>query len=261
MPVAADDSVMGGTVEAPGDMVAVRAVGVSKRYRSGSVAVVALDDVSVAVGAGRLTAVLGPSGSGKSTLLHCLAGLDTVESGTVYLGGTSLASLSDRALTRLRRDRVGFVFQSFNLLPALTAAENMLLPLRLAGRAPDAEWTERVVDAVGLRDRLGHRPGALSGGQQQRLAVARALVTRPAVIFADEPTGNLDSRSSADVLALLRRCVDEFGQTVVMVTHDPIAAGHADRALFLADGRLVDEVYAPTAEQVLDRVRARRAAA
>jgi putative ABC transport system ATP-binding protein len=253
--VGADDSAMDKAFDAPGDGVAVRAVGVSKRYRAGSAAVVALDDVSVAIGAGRFTAVLGPSGSGKSTLLHCLAGLDTVDAGSVWLGETSLKPLSERALTRLRRDRVGFVFQSFNLLPVLTASENMLLPLRLAGRAPDATWTERVIDAVGLRERLGHRPGQLSGGQQQRLAVARALVTRPAVVFADEPTGNLDSRSTADVLALLRRCVDEFGQTVVMVTHDPIAAGRTDRALFLADGRLVDDVWSPTAEQVLDRVR------
>jgi putative ABC transport system ATP-binding protein len=232
--------------------MAVRAVGISKRYR----VVTALDNVSVSIDAGRFTAVLGPSGSGKSTLLHCLAGLDTVDGGAVYVGETNLRSLGDRELTRLRRDRIGFVFQSFNLLPTLTAAENLLLPLRLAGRAPDRSWLGRVVDAVGLGDRLGDRPAQLSGGQQQRLAVARALVTRPAVVFADEPTGNLDSRAGADVLALLRRCVDEFDQTVVMVTHDPAAAGRADRALFLADGRVVDELWSPTVEQVLDRVRA-----
>jgi putative ABC transport system ATP-binding protein len=253
-------AVMDQTLDAAVGAVAVRAVGISKRYRLGSAPVVALDDVSVAIGAGRFTAVLGPSGSGKSTLLHCLAGLDVVDAGTVFLGETSLASLSERALTRLRRDRVGFVFQSFNLLPVLTAAENMLLPLRLAGRHPDADWVDRVVDAVGLRDRLGHRPGELSGGQQQRLAVARALVTRPAVIFADEPTGNLDSRSSTDVLALLRRCVDEFGQAVVMVTHDARAVGYSDRALYLADGRLVGDIATPSAEQVLDRVRGGQAA-
>jgi putative ABC transport system ATP-binding protein len=236
---------------------AVRAVGVSKRYAR----VTALDDVSVAIGAGRFTAVLGPSGSGKSTLLHCLAGLDTVDSGAVYVEDVNLRSLDDRQLTRLRRDRVGFVFQSFNLLPTLTAAENVVLPLRLAGRTPDTSWMERVIDTVRLGDRLDHRPAELSGGQQQRVAVARALVARPAVVFADEPTGNLDSQAGAGVLALLRRCVDEFGQTVVMVTHDPIAAGYADRALFLADGRVVDDVPSPTVGQVLDRLRAPRAEA
>jgi putative ABC transport system ATP-binding protein len=238
-------------------VVAVRAVGVSKRYAK----VTALDDVSVAIGAGRFTAVLGPSGSGKSTLLHCLAGLDTVDSGALYIEDVNLCSLDDRQLTRLRRDRVGFVFQSFNLIPTLTAAENVVLPLRLAGRTPDRSWMERVIDAVRLADRLGHRPAELSGGQQQRVAVARALVARPAVVFADEPTGNLDSQAGTDVLTLLRRCVDEFGQTVVMVTHDPVAAGYADRALFLADGRVVDDLPSPTVEQVLDRLRAPRAAA
>ena len=241
-------------VDEPAVVDAVRAVGISKRYRIGGAVSVALDEVSVAVAAGQFTAVLGPSGSGKSTLLHCLAGLDTVDSGTVYLGDTRLTGRSDRALTRLRRDRVGFVFQSFNLLPTLTAAENLRLPLRLAGSARDTDWTARVIDAVGLHDRMSHRPAQLSGGQQQRLAVARALVTRPAVVFADEPTGNLDSRSGTDVLALLRRCVNDFGQTVVMVTHDPIAATYADRALFLADGRLVDDIREPTVGQVLDRI-------
>jgi putative ABC transport system ATP-binding protein len=234
---------------------AVRAVRVSKRYGRGPTSVTALDNVSVAVAGGRFTAVLGPSGSGKSTLLHCLSGLDTVDAGAVFLGATELTGRSDRELTRVRRDRVGFVFQSFNLLPTLTARENLLLPLRLAGRRPDRAWTDRVVDAVGLRDRLSHRPDQLSGGQQQRLAVARALVAKPAVVFADEPTGNLDLAAGADVLRLLRGCVDELGQTVVMVTHDPVAAGYADRALFLADGHLVDDMAGPTAERVLDRVR------
>jgi putative ABC transport system ATP-binding protein len=201
--------------------------------------------VTVAFPAGRFTAVLGPSGSGKSTLLHCLAGLDTLSSGAVYLGDIGLHSLSERELTRLRRDRIGFVFQSFNLLPVLTAGENLLLPLRLAGRAPDRSWTDRVINAVGLRERLGHRPGELSGGEQQRLAVARAVVGRPDVVFADEPTGNLDSRASSDVLRLLRRSVDEFGQTVVMVTHDPAAAGYADLAIVVADGQVVDELESP----------------
>ncbi|GIJ45354.1 ABC transporter ATP-binding protein [Virgisporangium aliadipatigenens] len=238
-------------------MAAVRAVGVSKRYPT----VTALDDVSVEIDTGRMTAVLGPSGSGKSTLLHCLAGLDTVDSGAVYIGDVNLCGLDERRLTRLRRDRIGFVFQSFNLVPTLTAAENVVLPLRLAGRSPERAWVARVIDAVGLADRLGHRPAELSGGQQQRVAVARALVARPAVVFADEPTGNLDSLAGAGVLALLRRCVDEFGQTVVMVTHDPIAAGHADRALFLRDGRVVDDLPSPGVEQVLERLRAPRAAA
>jgi putative ABC transport system ATP-binding protein len=238
-------------------LAAVRAVGVTKRYGSGPATVVALDNVTAALPAGRFTAVMGPSGSGKSTLLHCLAGLEMVDSGTVYLGETDLSVLSERERTRLRRDRVGFVFQSFNLLPALSASENLLLPLRIAGRRPDRDWTDGVIDAVGLRARLGHRPGELSGGEQQRLAVARALAGQPAVVFADEPTGNLDSHASADLLDLLRRCVDEFGQTVVMVTHDPAAAGYADRVLFITDGRVVDEMVEPTAERVRDRVQAR----
>jgi putative ABC transport system ATP-binding protein len=236
---------------------AVRAVGVTKRYGSGPATVVALDNVTAALPAGRFTAVMGASGSGKSTLLHCLAGLETVDSGTVFLGETDLSALSERELTKLRRNRVGFVFQSFNLLPALSADENLLLPLRIAGRRPDRDWTDRVIDAVGLRARLRHRPGELSGGEQQRLAFARALAGRPAVVFADEPTGNLDSRASADLLGLLRRCVDDFGQTVVMVTHDPAAAGYADRVLFITDGRVVDEMVEPTAERVRDRVQER----
>jgi putative ABC transport system ATP-binding protein len=238
-------------------LAAVRAVGITKRYGSGAAAVHALDNVTAALPAGRFTAVMGPSGSGKSTLLYCLAGLETVDSGTVYLGETDLSALSDRELTRLRRNRVGFVFQSFNLLPALSADENLQLPLRIAGRRPDRDWMQRVVDAVKLRDRLGHRPGELSGGEQQRLAVARALAGQPAVVFADEPTGNLDSRASADLLGLLRWCVDELGQTVVMVTHDPAAAEYADRVLFITDGRVVDEMVEPTAEQVRGRVQQR----
>jgi putative ABC transport system ATP-binding protein len=238
-------------------LAAVRAVGVTKRYGSGSAIVVALDNVTAALPAGRFTVVMGPSGSGKSTLLHCLAGLETVDSGRVYLGETDLSALSEGELTRLRRNRVGFVFQSFNLLPALSAGENLLLPLRIAGRRPDRDWTDRVIDAVGLRALLGHRPGELSGGEQQRVAVARALAGQPAVVFADEPTGNLDSHASAALLDLLRRCVDDFGQTVVMVSHDPVAAGYADRVLFIADGRVVEEMVEPTAERVRDRVQER----
>jgi putative ABC transport system ATP-binding protein len=210
----------------------------------------------VAFGRRRLTAVMGPSGSGKSTLLHCLAGLDTVDAGEIRLGDVDLTRLDERALTRLRRERVGFVFQAFNLLPTLTAAENLTLPLAIAGRRADPAWVDRVVEAVGLRDRLSHRPAELSGGQQQRLAAARALAGRPEVVFADEPTGNLDSRSSAELLGFLRRSVEELGQTIVMVTHDPVAAGHADEAVFLADGRVVDLMAAPTAERVLDRMKA-----
>ncbi|MGW5672607.1 ABC transporter ATP-binding protein [Micromonospora sp. NPDC003776] len=223
-----------------------------KEYGSGQSRVVALDGVDLDLAAGRFTAVMGPSGSGKSTLLHCLAGLDAPSSGSVRIGDAELARLDDRRLTLLRRDRIGFVFQKFNLLPTLTAEENIVLPLAIAGRRPDPAWLRRVVAAVGLTDRLGHRPAELSGGQQQRVAVARALITRPWVIFADEPTGNLDSRSGAEVLRLLREAVDTLGQTVVMVTHDPVAAAHADRVVFLADGRLVDELHAPTAAGVLD---------
>jgi putative ABC transport system ATP-binding protein len=234
---------------------AVRAVDVWKTYGSGDAAVTALRGVSVALGRGRFTAVMGPSGSGKSTLMHCLAGLDTVSQGEVFVGDTRLAGLSDRGLTRLRRDRVGFLFQQFNLLPTLTAAENITLPLAIAGRRPDAAWLAEVVDAVGLGDRLTHRPSELSGGQQQRVACARALVARPEVVFADEPTGNLDSRSGAEVLGFLRRSVDEFGQTLVVVTHDPHAAAYADRVVFLADGELVDEMTEPTPAAVLERMK------
>jgi putative ABC transport system ATP-binding protein len=226
-----------------------------KVYGAGEAAVRALDGISVAFESGRFTAIMGPSGSGKSTLMHCAAGLDTVTSGTVSLGDTTLTGLSDKALTRLRRDRVGFVFQSFNLLPTLTAAQNIRLPLELAGRRPDREWFDHVVAALGLADRLHHLPAELSGGQQQRVACARALLPRPDVIFADEPTGNLDSRAGAGVLEFLRRCVRELGQTVVMVTHDPNAAAYADRVVLLADGRLVEDLTSPTANRVLDALR------
>ncbi|MEV4544885.1 ABC transporter ATP-binding protein [Micromonospora echinaurantiaca] len=232
--------------------VAVTARGLSKRYGSGQAAVVALDGVDVDFAAGRFTAIMGPSGSGKSTLMHCLAGLDRPTAGAVRIGEADLSRLDDRRLTLLRRDRVGFVFQKFNLLPALSAEENIVLPLAIAGRRPDPGWLRQVVAAVGLTDRLRHRPAELSGGQQQRVAVARALITKPWVIFADEPTGNLDSRAGAEVLRLLREAVDTLGQTVVMVTHDPGAAGYADRVVFLADGRLVRDLTAPTAERVLD---------
>ena len=225
-----------------------------KTYGRGETAVTALDDVTIEFGSGRFTAIMGPSGSGKSTLMHCLAGLDPLTSGSVYLGDTELSGLSDTALTRLRRERIGFVFQAFNLLPTLTAAENITLPLALAGAAPDQDWIALVTDTVGLGDRLDHRPAELSGGQQQRVAVARALATRPDVVFADEPTGNLDSASGAELLGFLRHAVDAFGQTVVMVTHDPIAAGYADSVVLLADGRVVEEIAAPTADVIRDRM-------
>ncbi|WP_395104105.1 ABC transporter ATP-binding protein [Actinomadura sp. SCN-SB] len=226
-----------------------------KVYGSGDGAVTALRGVSAAFTRGRFTAIMGPSGSGKSTFLHCLAGLDTVTSGSVVLGGVDLTGLSRTRRTELRRDRMGFVFQSFNLLPMLTAEENILLTARLAGRDVDRRWFDTIVDALGLRERLGHRPAQLSGGQQQRVAVARALLTRPEVLFADEPTGNLDSRSGAEVLGFLRSAVDSYRQTVIMVTHDPKAAAHADRVLFLADGVIADELTAPTADAVHARMR------
>jgi putative ABC transport system ATP-binding protein len=235
--------------------VAARALGVTKIYGEGGTRVVALDGIDAELGRGRFTAIMGPSGSGKSTLMHCMAGLDAVTEGQVFIGDTDLTALDDKALTALRRDRVGFVFQSFNLVPTLTALENIRLPLDLAGRDPDPAWLDTVVDTIGLRDRLGHRPSELSGGQQQRVACARAMIARPEVIFADEPTGNLDSRSSAEVLGFLRRSVDDTGQTIVMVTHDPRAASYADRALFLADGRIVEDLADPTAEKVLDHMK------
>ena len=235
-------------------IAAARAVEATKVYGAGSTAVLALDEVTVDFEAGRFTAIMGPSGSGKSTLMHCVAGLDSLSGGHVFVGDVDLGSLSDKELTRLRRDRIGFVFQAFNLVPTLTAGENIALPDRLAGRRPDTVWLDEVVTTVGLGDRLGHRPAELSGGQQQRVAVARALAGQPDIVFADEPTGNLDSRSGAEILGFLRRAVDEMGQTVVMVTHDPRAAATADRALFLADGRIVDHLEAPTATTVLDRM-------
>jgi putative ABC transport system ATP-binding protein len=225
-------------------------------YGEGQAEVRALDGVTVGFPAGRFTAIMGPSGSGKSTLMHILAGLDRPTSGSVALDGVELVDLDDKRLTELRRDKVGFVFQSFNLLPVLNARENIVLPLSIAGRKPDEEWLGKLIDAVGLGDRLDHRPSELSGGQQQRVAVARALASRPAVIFADEPTGNLDSKSSTELLDLLRRSVNEFGQTVIMVTHDALAASYADRILVLADGRIVHDGEAHTAEEVLDLMKA-----
>jgi putative ABC transport system ATP-binding protein len=230
----------------------VAAADLTRRYGEGEVAVEALRDVSVEFAAGRFAAIMGPSGSGKSTLMHLLAGLDRPTSGTVTLDGTELSTLDDRALTMLRREKVGFIFQTFNLLPILDARENILLPLSIAGRSVDDGWFDRLVDTVGIRDRLTHRPAELSGGQQQRVAVARALVSRPAVVFADEPTGNLDSAASGEVLDLLRRAVDDFNQTVVMVTHDARAAAHADRLVVLADGRIVRDGEALDADGVLD---------
>ncbi len=233
----------------------VRAAGVTKLYGAGDAAVAALDDVSIGLQRARFTAIMGPSGSGKSTLLHMLAGLDRPTSGEVYLADTEITSLSDKKLTMLRRDRVGFIFQSFNLLPTLTAAENIVLPLRIAGRKPDRHWVASIVEKVGLQDRLDHRPSQLSGGQQQRVAAARALASRPDIVFGDEPTGALDRRSGTELLQLLRRAVDELAQTVVMVTHDPTAASYADRVVFLADGHIVDELSSPTAEDVLDSMK------
>ncbi|MGE5826737.1 MAG: ABC transporter ATP-binding protein [Micromonosporaceae bacterium] len=239
----------------PATRVAARAVDVWKVYGSGEAQVIALSGVNLELNSGRFTAIMGPSGSGKSTLMHCLAGLDSVNRGEVFIGDIRLTGLGDAGLTALRRDRVGFVFQQFNLLPTLTAEENILLPLAIAGRRPDPAWFDTVIDSVGLRDRLGHRPSQLSGGQQQRVACARAIVTRPEVIFADEPTGNLDSRSGAEVLSFLRDSVRTFGQTVVLVTHDPNAASYADRVVFLGDGRVVDELASPTPEAVLDKLK------
>jgi putative ABC transport system ATP-binding protein len=242
------------TVE-PGTRVAARARDVWKVYGSGEAQVVALRGVSAEFERGRFTAIMGPSGSGKSTLMHCLAGLDTVTRGTIEIGDTTVTGLGDAGLTRLRRDKVGFIFQQFNLLPTLSARENILLPLSIAGRKPEPAWYDTVIDTVNLRDRLGHRPAQLSGGQQQRVACARALVSKPDVIFADEPTGNLDSRSGAEVLGFLRNSVREHGQTIVMVTHDPVAASYADRVVFLADGQIVSELLGPTSETVLDTVK------
>jgi putative ABC transport system ATP-binding protein len=235
--------------------VAARAEAASKVYGAGEAAIRALDSVDVSFAGRRFTAIMGPSGSGKSTLLHCLAGLDELTAGQVFLGDVELGALSDKQLTVLRRDRVGFVFQAYNLLPTLDALENITLPMALAGRKPDQSWLDTVIDIVRLGDRLHHRPSELSGGQQQRVAVARALASRPAVVFADEPTGNLDSSAGADILGFMSTAVRDLGQTIVMVTHDPMAAGYADRVVFLADGRIVGDLADPTAVTVLDHVR------
>ena len=240
---------------APPQNAIARAVNVSKIYGSGDATVRALDNISVDFGAGMFTAIMGPSGSGKSTLLHCLAGLDRVTSGNIYLGDIEITGSSEKELTLIRRDRIGFVFQAYNLIPTLNAEENITLPLALAGKKPDPDWYKRIVQTVGLADRLKHRPNELSGGQQQRVAVARALVSRPTLMFADEPTGNLDSRSGAEILAFMRSAVKDLNQTIVMVTHDPIAAGYSDRVVFLADGHIVDEMPEPTADLVLDRMK------
>ncbi len=238
----------------PPASAAAATVEATKIYGKRSTEVRALDGVTVAFETARFSAIMGPSGSGKSTLLHCIAGLDTLTSGKAFIGDVDLSTLDDNDLTELRRDRVGFIFQSFNLVPTLTAYENITLPLRLAGRKGETEWIERIVETVGLEDRVGHRPTELSGGQQQRVAVARALASKPQIIFADEPTGNLDSRASAEVLGFMRRAVDDMGQTIVMVTHDASAASHADRIVFLADGRIVDEMRDPTTRRVLERM-------
>ena len=240
---------------APGGTAAAGAVDARKTYGIGDAQVHALDGVSVSFETGKFTAIMGPSGSGKSTLLHCLAGLDTLTSGATFIGDTYLASLDDKALTELRRTKVGFIFQAFNLIPTLTADENIRLPMMLGGEKGDAEWIDHVVSTVGLGDRLKHRPSELSGGQQQRVAVARALASRPTIIFADEPTGNLDSNAGHEILEFMRNAVDEFGQTIVMVTHDPYAAAHADRAVFLADGRTVYDMADPNPDTIIDRMK------
>ncbi len=244
-----------GTPVAPARPAAARAIELRKVYGEGDAAVEALGGVSVELAAGEFTAIMGPSGSGKSTLLHCLAGLDSPTDGRVLIGDVDLTQLNDKRLTELRRDKVGFVFQAFNLVPTLSAGENITLPLDIAGRPVDQAWFDEVVNTIGLSDRLTHRPSQLSGGQQQRVAGARALVSRPEIVFADEPTGNLDSHSGAELLSFLRTAVKEHGQTIVMVTHDANAASYADRVIFLADGRVVDEMRDPTAERVLDRLK------
>ncbi|MDQ2647946.1 MAG: ABC transporter ATP-binding protein [Actinomycetota bacterium] len=243
------------TAAPPASAVAASAVDAVKIYGSGETEVRALDGVTVDFATGRFTAIMGPSGSGKSTLMHCVAGLDTLTSGQVFIAGTDLTSLSDKELTKVRRDQVGFVFQSFNLIPTLNAIENITLPMDLGSRTPEKSWLDTVVGTVRLGDRLKHRPSELSGGQQQRVAVARALASQPRIIFADEPTGNLDSRSGAEILAFIRAAVSDMGQTVVMVTHDPVAAAYADKVLFLADGKIVDDMDDPTAEKVIDRMK------
>jgi putative ABC transport system ATP-binding protein len=250
-PVAAVQAPTNPSVPAP----AARTEVATKRYGTGDTAVTALDAVTVELRAQQFTAIMGPSGSGKSTLMHLVAGLDTLTSGKVFVGDTDLSQLDDRKLTQLRRDKIGFIFQAFNLIPTLTAWENITLPMALAGRKPDRAWVDHVVDTVGLGDRLRHRPSELSGGQQQRVAVARALAGRPEIIFGDEPTGNLDSRTGAEILSFMSSAVETLGQTIVMVTHDPVAASYAQRVLFLADGSIVDEMSSPTPDRVLDRLK------
>jgi putative ABC transport system ATP-binding protein len=242
-------------MDPPRTGIAARAVDASKVYGSGEAEVRALDHINVEFATARMTAIMGPSGSGKSTLLHCLAGLDRLTSGEIHLGDQEISRLSEKQLTVIRRDKLGFVFQAFNLIPTLNALENITLPMSLAGRKPDPEWLDTIVGTVRLADRLDHRPSELSGGQQQRVAVARALLSRPEIIFADEPTGNLDSRAGAEILQFMRRAVDDLGQTTVIVTHDPVAASYADRVVFLADGATVDELTSPTADLVLDKMK------
>jgi putative ABC transport system ATP-binding protein len=242
-------------VQAATSTAAARAVGATKVYGEGEAEVRALDGIDVAFEHQRYTAIMGPSGSGKSTLLHCLAGLDRLTSGEIFLGDLDISACSEKELTLIRRDRIGFVFQSYNLVPTLTAAENVTLPMALAGRKADPERFDRIIETVHLRDRLTHKPSELSGGQQQRVAVARALVSQPEIVFADEPTGNLDSRSGSEILGFMRNAVDDLGQTIVMVTHDPNAASYADRVVFLADGKIVDELASPTTDTVIDRMK------
>jgi putative ABC transport system ATP-binding protein len=243
------------TVTTTTTRAAARAAHATKRYGTAESGVTALDDVTIEFADGGFTAIMGPSGSGKSTLMHCLAGLDTLTSGEAFIGAIELGSLSDRDLTLLRREQVGFVFQAFNLVPTLSALENITLPMTLASKEPDWTWVDTVIDTVGVRDRLTHRPSELSGGQQQRVAVARALAGRPAIVFADEPTGNVDSRAGAEILGFLQQATRELGQTIVMVTHDPVAAGYAETAVFLADGRIIDALEGPSAPAVLDRMK------
>ena len=242
---------MGGVIAPP----AARTESARKVYGDGATQVVALDGVTIEFGTGAYTAIMGPSGSGKSTLMHCAAGLDNLTSGRVFIGDVDLTTLDDKRLTLLRREKVGFIFQQYNLVPTLTAIENMTLPLALAGTKPDQAWLDTVVSTVGLGDRLEHHPSELSGGQQQRVAVGRALVAKPQIVFADEPTGNVDSRAGAEILSFMRRAVDELDQTIVMVTHDPVSAAYADRVVFLNDGQIVDEITDPTPESVLDRMK------
>jgi putative ABC transport system ATP-binding protein len=243
------------TLTPPSVDVAARAVDASKIYGSGEAEVRALNNISVEFQTSRLTAIMGPSGSGKSTLLHCMAGLDRLTSGQIFLGDTDISRANEKELTLIRRDQLGFIFQAYNLIPTLNALENMTLPMSLAGRKPDPAWLDTIVQTVRLQDRLTHRPAELSGGQQQRVAVGRALLSKPSIIFADEPTGNLDSRSGAEILTFMRKAVDELGQTIVMVTHDPIAASYADRVVFLADGAIVDELLEANADTIIDKMK------